>query len=89
VLVTRNSGSTPVQNDFDAGSPTSGGDQIDLSGITGLSWTTLKLTESAAIPKHNLLTAGEGLSKWTILTIVGTNVQFIDLTNCNLVGYPG
>ena len=89
VLATSNSGSTPVLNDFDASSPTSGGDQIDLSGITGLNWTTLKLTESATVPNHYLLTAGEGLSKWTILTIVGTNLQLTDLTDGNLVGYPG
>lgn len=81
VNASNNMGSAPVLYDFDFGPLADGGDRIDLRSIGTPDSLKLALTQSSIDPSQYFLTAGEGLTKWTIFTIVGTDLTMAELSN--------
>ena len=76
--------SSLVIHDFGVSSPNTGGDRIVFmaakSGFT-LNSMNLALTQSSTATDHYLLTADEGAGRYTILTLIGTNLSMSDLAD--------
>lgn len=83
--------SSLVSQDFDFSSSNDGGDLIVFTGFeTGESPNTMNLvlTQSSTATDQYLLTADEGAGRYTILTLIGTDLTMSDLAD-NIVGYTG
>jgi VCBS repeat-containing protein len=77
--------------DFDFSSPNAGGDRIVFTGFEAddnPNTMNLALTESSPSTGTYFLTADEGSGRYTILTLIGTDLTMSDLAD-NIAGYTG
>lgn len=88
IFVSALGNSSAVVHDFVFSSPNAGGDRIVFTGPeTDFNPNTmnLALTQSSTATDQYLLTADEGSGRYTILTLIGTNLTMSDLAD-NIAG---